>query len=77
MVGLMLQDILWRDKVDAEIKEQIKFMNDIVTRDREDIKDYQRDMCMLAFVIGKINGLITRLENNKIENKKAEENKWK
>ena len=63
--------------MDAEIKEQIKFMNDIVTRDREDIKDYQRDMCMLAFVIGKINGLITRLENNKIENKKAEENKWK
>lgn len=52
-----------------EIKEQIKFMNDIVMRDREDIKDYQRDMCMLAFIVGKINGLITCFENNK----KAEE----
>lgn len=58
-----------------EIKEQIKFMNDIVTRDREDIKDYQRDMCILAFIVGKINGLISCFaENNKIENnKKAEE----
>ena len=77
MVGLMLQDILWRDKMYVERKEQIKFMNSIVTRDREDIKDYQRDMCMLAFVVGKINGLIFCLENNKIENKKEEENKWK
>lgn len=69
MVGLMLQDTLWRDKMYIEIKEQIKFMNDIVMRDREDIKDYQRDMCILAFIVGKINGLISRVENNE----KAEE----
>lgn len=75
MVGLMLQDTLWRDKMYIEIKEQIKFMNDIVTRDRKDIQDYQKDMCMLAFIVGKINGLIYCFENNnKMENiKKAEE----
>ena len=52
-----------------EIKEQIKLMNNIIMRDRKDIQDYQKDMCMLAFIVGKINGLITRFENNE----KAEE----
>lgn len=57
-----------------EIKEQVKFMNDIVTREREDFKDYQRDMCMLAFVVGKINGLIEGFENKKsVEPQKKEE----
>jgi len=45
-----------------EIKEQIKFMNEIVTKTRTDISDYQKDMCMLAFIVGKINGLIEGFE---------------
>jgi len=67
MVGLMSQDILWRDNMYIEIKEQIQFMNEIVTRTRTDMVDYQKDMCMLAFIVGKINGLIEGFENKKAE----------
>ena len=53
-----------------EIKEQIKLMNNIIMRDRKDIQDYQKDMCMLAFIVGKINGLITCFENS-VENQSS------
>lgn len=60
-----------------EIKEQIKFMNEIVTRTRTDMTDYQKDMCMLAFIVGKINGLIEGFENEKGVVNDKEENKQK
>lgn len=58
--------------MEMEIKEQIKFMNEIVTRTRTDMVDYQKDMCTLAFIVGKINGLIECLEKEKSIDKKAE-----
>lgn len=53
-----------------EIKEQIKFMNEIVTRTRTDMSDYQKDMCMLAFIVGKINGLIEVFEKGVVNEEK-------
>lgn len=71
MVGLMLQDTLWRDNMIEELKQTLETMTKILTRTRIDITEYQKDMCILSYVVGKMQGKIDILERQE-ENKKAE-----
>ena len=42
----------------GEIKEQLNFARDIVLRTRTDLTDYQKDMCVIAFIVGNLEGKI-------------------
>ena len=48
-----------------DFKKGIETMTEIVTRTRVDLSDYQKDMCLLAYIIGKMQGQIDVFEQEK------------
>ena len=56
-----------------DFKELVRDMSEILTRTRTGLIDYQKDMCVLAYLVGKMQGTIDVYESQVECVKKQEE----